>query len=356
MGRKEISKPSRRSQRKEQNRPLDLGREEAGQKRRQNRQVKQKRKKQQKKMVLWAALLCLVLVLSMTIFGKNGQQIQVGDTVAVVMKKSNITAEDFTKSVEAQLGGKLGTTVQINETITFTPVRADKKDLVTTEYALSRVCELVTYQVQAAVITVDGAQVVALATQEEAQSVLDSIMSEYVPEGAEIAEKSFVENVEVVQQFVDSEEIVSTEEAYATLTAGTPATQTYTVTSGDTLSVIASKNKVTVEEILEANPTIDITTTLNIGDKLNLNVTVPFLSVKTAENVVYTEVQQKEVEYREDATKPSGYRKVVQQGKDGQKEVTSQIIRINGFETEQKVISEKTTMEPVTEVIVVGTK
>ena len=312
-------------------------------KRRQMRAAKQKRKKQQMKIAFVVTAVCVVFLLLTALFGKNGQQIYVGDTAAVVMKKSSVTAEDFTKSVEAQLAGKLGTAVQVNETIRFEPVRANKKDLVTTEYALSRVCELVTYQVQ------------ALATQAEAQSVLDSIISEYVPEGTEIAEKGFVENVEVVQQFVDSSEIVSTEEAYATLTAGTPATQTYTVTSGDSLSKIADKNKVTIEEILEANPTITITTTLNIGDKLNLNVTVPYLSVKTAENVVYTEVQEKEVEYREDASKPSGYRKVVQQGKDGQKEVTSQIIRVNGFETEQKVISEKTTVEPVTEIIVVGT-
>lgn len=324
-------------------------------KRRQMRAAKQKRKKQQMKIAFVVAAVCVVFLLLTALFGKNGQQIYVGDTAAVVMKKSSVTAEDFTKSVEAQLAGKLGTAVQVNETIRFEPVRANKKDLVTTEYALSRVCELVTYQVQAAVITVDGAQVQALATQAEAQSVLDSIISEYVPEGTEIVEKGFVENVEVVQQFVDSSEIVSTEEAYATLTAGTPATQTYTVISGDTLSKIADKNKVTVEEILEANPTITLATTLNIGDKLNLNVTVPYLSVKTAENVVYTEVQEKEVEYREDASKPSGYRKVVQQGKDGQKEVTSQIIRVNGFETEQKVISEKTTVEPVTEIIVVGT-
>ena len=323
---------------------------------RQEERRKNRRKKQRQMHLL---MLALVIVVGIGILAaalrKNGEQIFVDDTYAVTIRRGKVTAEDFTKSVEAQLAASLGTSVQINETITFTPVRASKEDIVTTEYALSTVCSMVTYQVEAAVVTVDGGEVLALATEQEAQSVLDQIINEYIPEGTEVAEKGFVENVEIRKKFVDSRQIVSTEQAYATLTAGTPATETYTVTSGDTLSIIASKNNIAVEDILEANPTMTITTPLQIGDKLNLNVTVPYLSVKTAENVVYTDVQEKEVEYREDATKPAGYRKVVQQGRDGQKEVTSQVIRVNGFETEQKVISETTTVEPVTEIIVVGT-
>ena len=111
-----------------------------------------------------------------------------------------------------------------------------------------------------------------------------------------------------------------------------------------------------MEELLKANPSLTLDSVLKLGQELNLTVMEPFLSVKTAENVVYTEKQEKEVIYKQDSSKPTTYKKVTQQGKDGQKEVTSQIIRINGFESEEKVVSEKTTVEPVDEIIVVGTK
>ena len=240
---------------------------------RQEERRKNRRKKQRQMHLLMLALVIVVgIVILAAALRKNGEQIFVDDTYAVTIRRGKVTAEDFTKSVEAQLAASLGTSVQINETITFTPVRASKEDIVTTEYALSTVCSMVTYQVEAAVVTVDGGEVLALATEQEAQSVLDQIINEYIPEGTEVAEKGFVENVEIRKKFVDSRQIVSTEQAYATLTAGTPATETYTVTSGDTLSIIASKNNIAVEDILEANPTMTITTPLQIGDKGEHNV------------------------------------------------------------------------------------
>jgi LysM repeat protein len=215
---------------------------------------------------------------------------------------------------------------------------------------------MVTYKVEAAVITVDGAEIMALANQTQSKEILDGIIAEYIPEGSNIVENGFVEKVETITKFVDSEAIVSKEEAVAKLTAGTSTTKDYSVASGDNLFKIATNNGITVEDVLAANPGMTVNTTIMVGSKINLKVMVPFISVKTAENTVFTEKQEKEIEYRQDNTKPVSYKKVIQQGKDGQKEVTTQIIRINGFESEQKTVSETITVEPVTEIIVVGTK
>ena len=43
-------------------------------------------------------------------------------------------------------------------------------------------------------------------------------------------------------------------------------------------------------------------------------------------------------------------------GKDGQKEVTKKIIRVNNEIVSEEIVSEKTTVEPVDEIIVQGTK
>ncbi|MGL4791691.1 MAG: G5 domain-containing protein, partial [Anaerotignaceae bacterium] len=230
-----------------------------------------------------------------------------------------------------------------------------KKEIVVPEHALTLIKQVATYKVEGAVITVDGGDYLALVNEAEAQQVLDELIAEYVPEGANIVEKGFVENVTVSLKFVVSSAIISMEEAKKRFEEGTQITRTYTVASGDSIYKIASINGVTVEDLLSTNPELTMNSTLRVGDQLKVNGMEPFLSVKTAENVVFTEKQEKEIQYQQDNTRPTSYKRVVQQGKDGQKEVVTQIIRVNGFETEQRVISETTTVEPVPEIIVVGT-
>lgn len=317
-----------------------------------------KRKKQQKQFKIGAviAFIIFVALIMFLTLGKNAMKVYLGDDYVGTIKNSKVAAEDFVNTVTAQLAEETGTNVKINEEIKFVPVHGKKKEFVTPEYAISQIKEKVTYKVEAAVITVDGAPILSLASQAEAEALLNGIIAEYIPEGSNIVESGFVENVETISQFVDSGEIVSPEEALAKLTSGTSTTKDYVVVYGDTLFTIATNNGITVEDILAVNPGMSVETTIVAGDKINLKVLVPFISVKTAENTVFTEKQEKKIEYKQDSTKPVGYKKVVQQGRDGQKKVTSQIIRINGFESEQKTVSETITVEPVTEIIVVGTK
>ncbi|MCI8342136.1 MAG: LysM peptidoglycan-binding domain-containing protein [Firmicutes bacterium] len=317
---------------------------------------KRKKRKQQMRLAL---LFAISVVLAAVIFinvRANSFEIVVDGEVLMNVDSKAAGAKDILETVKAQISGEIGANIEINEKVTFNPVHRGKKDRISVENALIKLKDSITYKVEAAVITVDGGEVVAMAKQEEAQEILDGIVAEFVPEGSNIVQKGFVEDVQIVSKFVESNKVATKQEALEKLTEGTKSKKEYTVVSGDGIYVIAKKNGIEPEELLEANPGIDINTVLNPGDKLMLEVDVPFLSVKTAENRVFTEKQEKEVEYRRDSTKPASYKKVIQQGVDGQKEVTTQIIRINGFETEQKVVSETTTVEPVPEIILVGTK
>lgn len=325
----------------------------------QRKELRFNRRKKQRRQLKIGAISVFIAILALSMFvvlRKNAVKVYVDEEYVCMLKNSKVKAEDFVNTVTAQLAGEVGTNVKINEEVKFVPARGKKKDFVTPEYAISKIKQKVTYKVEAAVITVDGGEILALATKEQAKEILDGIIAEYIPDGSNIVESGFVEKVDTITKFVDSKAIVSKEEAVAKLTAGTSTVKDYYVASGDTLFRIATKNSITVEDVLAANPGMTVNTTILVGSKINLKVMVPFISVKTAENTVFTEKQEKQVEYRKDNTKPVSYKKVIQQGKDGQKEVTTQIIRINGFESEQKTVSETITVEPVTEIIVVGTK
>jgi len=317
---------------------------------------RQKRYYKQQKIAIIVGVVVVLLFSIWLMTKKNAVNIYVEDYyIGAVKNPNDITAEDLKNSVTAQLVGEVCTNVLINEEVRVEAVRADSKNIVTIEYALSEIKRLVTYKIEAAVIVVDGGEVLALSAEEDAQRLLDEIIKEYVLEGVNIVESGFEENVQVTAKFVESAEVVDYDKGREILTMGTSAMITYTIATGDNLYKIASKNGITVEEIIEANPPMTATTPLKIGNKLNLKILVPFLSVKTVENIVFTERQEKGIEYREDSSRPVSYKRVVQQGRDGQKEVTTQIIRVNGSETAQKVVSEKITVEPVTEIIVVGT-
>ncbi|MBM6830112.1 G5 domain-containing protein [Anaerotignum lactatifermentans] len=311
------------------------------------------------KQTLILAAAVVVLVVLFVCFRKNGVEVFVADQSMGILKDTSITDTKLKETLEAQLAESVGTAVQINETITVEKIHigGDKKSQVCTmEYLLPQLRNAVTYKVQASVIFVDGGAVTPLATQTEAEQVLEQLKEPYLPQDeTSNAEISFVETVEIQSQFVDSEEILSVEEALNVLTGTTPVTQTYTVQTGDGLAKIAAEYDMTTEELLAANEGMTVSTPIYVGQVLNVIVDEPMVSVKSVETQVLTTVEKKTYEYQQDNTKPSSYQKVIQQGKDGQKKSTIQITRINGFITEEKEVSKEVITEAVPEIIVRGT-
>lgn len=155
-------------------------------------------------------------------------------------------------------------------------------------------------------------------------------------------------------QFVDSAEILSVDDAVAKLTSTTPVTTTYTVKTGDRAGSIAAEFDMTLEELYEMNPSAK--DAVVIGETLNVTEQKPMVSVKSVETQVLTSVEPKQYETQYDDTKPASYQRVIQQGKDGQKKSTIQITRVNGFVTEEKEVSKEVIREPVNEIILKGTQ
>lgn len=321
---------------------------------RKNKHMDGKRRRQVG-IVLLILLVCIGL---WAVFRKNGVEVFLGEKSYGLLKGKTVTVEYLQDTLTAQLESEHNTKVKINEKIQVTPLRIGakrKSEVCTLDYLLPKLRKDATFQVGASVIQVDGSRAAVLGNEADAKKVLETLKAEYVPEGAKM-EVSFVEKVEIVSEFVDSKEMIVKEDAIAKLQQGTKAQKTYSVKSGDTLYVIAKNADMTVEELLAVNKGMTIGTALYVGQVINIMVTKPYVSVKTVETTVMTDIEPKTYEYQNDATKSKGYQKVVQQGRAGQKESTLQITRINGFVEEEKEVSKKVTVEPVPEIIVQGTK
>ncbi len=316
--------------------------------------------KNRRLLTLIIGILAVVLLL-LVLFRQNGKEVFIGETSMGIVKDKSITPDALTETLLAQLRQEVGANIQINETIDVKPVHISKsreKDVCKMEYLIPSMRQKVTYLVEAAAITVDGKEAVIVENQEEANAVFESLQSEYIPEDASrniVA--GFKENVQVVLKYVDPSVIVAKENAIQTLKSGTKVQKTYTVQAGDALYKIAALFEMTQEELKAMNAdTIPSNGNLQVGWVLNVMAEEPMVSVKTEETVVLTEVQERKTVYQQDNTKNKGYQKVTEAGKDGQKEITKKITRINNEIISEEVVDEKTTVEPIDEIIVQGTK
>ncbi|WP_317855457.1 G5 domain-containing protein [Chakrabartyella piscis] len=302
-------------------------------------------------------VIILILILYFSFAFPNGTEVMIDGTRIGILEERNVSAEDIITIVEEQLVTSVGATVQINETITTEPIHIsskDQKDVSTEEYLFPKVRNLVTYQVDAASLYIDGKKEFSVATEEQLNSILEEIQSPYLSEGVDL-EVSFVETVKVTKEFVDQEEIIATVDALALLQTVRMVTGEYVVQQGDALYNIAVNNNTTVEEILSLNPGMTIDTGIYVGEVLNIMIAEPKLSVKTIELQEYTTIEPKEYEYQYDSSIASGQKQVLQQGRAGQKVSVIQVTRINGFVVSEEEISKEIITEPITEIIVEGT-
>ncbi len=350
--------------------PVRGGRERksGGRSGRQHKAAEQQKKRARKgggrKLNRNALYLIGILILLFVVFmfvRKNGSAVFINEQQVGILEGTDTTAEELTKTLESQLESIVGSKVQINEDIKVEGVHIgskNKKDVCTMEHLLPKMRNMVTYKVEAAIITVDGGKAAILANKADADAVLEQLKTELLPEGGtpEDAKIDWVEKVEIANEFVESTEILEREDAIAVLKATTETTQSYTIKSGDALYLIANEFKTTVEKLIELNPGANLNKSIKVGQVINVPVQKPKISIKTIETQVLTAVEPKTYQTQYDDTKPSNYQKVIQQGKAGQKKSTIQITRINGVVTEEKEVSKEIIQEAVPEIIVKGTK
>ena len=122
----------------------------------------------------------------------------------------------------------------------------------------------------------------------------------------------------------------------------------------DTVWDIATTYGMSVDEIMQINP--EMTDFIKPGDKLKLNESEPILQVK----VSYTETVQQAIPYENerinDSNLTKGRTEIISQGHDGVKEVTQEVVLVNGRQFAVNVVNETVIQEAVNGKVRVGTK
>jgi len=212
------------------------------------------------------------------------------------------------------------------------------------------------YTCEAYSIVVDGTPVLAMASEADAQMILDKVLEHYSSANSKILSVEYKEQVEVVASDAKDIQIASDIESGVNyILTGTEDPRTYIVQNGDTLWDIARANGMSSAELIAANPGFN-PNRLKIGQELSLVAMKPFMTVTITEEVTQTEAIPYTTKYTNTDTMYKGQTEIITAGKNGTKEVVSKVISENGVIVSEEVLSETVIAEPVMATAYKGTK
>ncbi|MCR3955964.1 MAG: peptidoglycan DD-metalloendopeptidase family protein [Gudongella sp.] len=191
--------------------------------------------------------------------------------------------------------------------------------------------------------------------REAEKEVTVQVNTPVIDNDADIREVDFTEEIEVLKVETSFSKLADPDEAVAKIREGKEEMRTHIVEVGESYWIIARMYDTTVEELLSANPDQD-SQTLKPGDEVNLFVPTPLLTVRTVEQIQYTEDTAFETEVKTDDSMYKNQKKIITKGEKGSSEIVANVTKLNGIVEDKEIISEKVLVEPVTEVVVQGTK
>lgn len=301
-----------------------------------------------------SALAVAVLVVVLSVQAAAAWEVQLnGETLGVVKNKDAVLAliNERIAAVQADKCYDVGLASQVDFRRRFT---FDRKPVEEVNQILSAGLE---FGLKAAVIVVNGQEVAALATREEAEGLLEELKTRFVKnnKNATVETVRFRQDAQVTEKYRKVEDIVDRATGLNILLYGSEKLLTHTVSRGESFWSIATLYKLGVSALQAANPTI-VPERLQIGAKLNLKMQEPFLVVEVVERVTYHQSIPFTTTYVTDNNLWSWENRVRTPGKPGTQAVTARVTSVNGTEEKREILSTSVVTSPTTQVVARGTK
>lgn len=273
--------------------------------------------------------------------------------VSFGLVESQASVESAIDRVEKRASHILGYDYTLDQNVEYSFQVALKEDIGSVSpietYLFDQIGELM----KTSVLSVNGRVLGATDDGGGLNALLNSIKARYTtPDTVSV---QFVEEVSVVKDYTSTAAIKQVSDLGAVLTSNTMEEVDYAVQAGDTFSGIANSMDMTVEQLKALNPGVDINKIM-IDQVLVVSQAVPYLSVKTVDNVTYDGPVAYETQEVPDDTIYQGYTKVLTPGVEGWATYNADISYLNGVEQERTINTTDVHSQPVTEVVAVGTK
>jgi len=280
-----------------------------------------------------------------------------GQKVGVVATTEHL--EQALSEMETQIEEYYNMDAVADDDISFVPAAVKPSFIESEQTVLNSIKDNIHFKVKAAAIVVNGKQTVIVRDAAEAQSVLNRIMQPYLDKAKSnpnIKEVRIADDVKIVEQLAEYNQVKNADEAYEIIKQGGQDSKVYEVKDGDTIWAIVKRYKLSLEDIQKANPNMASLDDLQIGDKINLTVPKQLISVETVERVQYTEDIPYETVYKENSSMYKNQTEVVQTGSNGQRQVTAEVVKLNGVEARRTIIAQNVIKQKKDQIIAKGTK
>ncbi|MGN0468861.1 MAG: peptidoglycan DD-metalloendopeptidase family protein [Acutalibacteraceae bacterium] len=209
--------------------------------------------------------------------------------------------------------------------------------------------------VRACGVYINGEFFCAVANEADASTVFESILLPYKNSSGKNDIVTFVEEINYEQGLYPENSVWDSLTLKKKLNTPKTEEKYYKAKKDDSANLIAKKYSISVKQLKAQNPGVDFSK-LKEGKKILVQPQTNFVSVKVMKTRTKTETIKYETEKKQSSTMLKGTTKVAQKGSNGKKVITELVTYINNIETYSVVVSEKQTVDPVKEIIYVGTK
>lgn len=280
-----------------------------------------------------------------------------GEEIGYVRDKDKVA--DILKDIEEQLSKECGLEIVINEKLQFEDFHAEDKDVVPYKEIEQAIKSNLTFDVLAYTLEAEGRDIAILKSKEEAENIIEKVKEPYInmmeEEGSKIEDVRIVEDLKIVKKEVSLDDIQDFDKVLAFIQKGTDEVKIHKIEKGESYWSISHKYNLSVEDLEKANPGKD-PEKIYPGDELSLIVPKPYLTVATYEEKKIIEDIKYEVQVEKTDSLYSDEWKVKKSGKFGKKEITAKIEKYNGIEVGKEILKEVILSQPVTQIVLQGTK
>lgn len=248
--------------------------------------------------------------------------------------------------------------IDAKDDITFhRKLALDESQIDNSEQVLKRLTYMGDLKVKATGIYVNGKKIGAVQDRKTAEKALKDVADKYTKQGDNIEVESvrFLEKVDIKTANTDLEDLHSEEEMVDLLCTSGEKETVHKVVAGDTLHSIAKKYDVWEDQLLADNKGIN-SKKLEVGSNIIVKQQASVLTYEVVEKITYDKVIEHKVEEQKSADIYEGMTETQQAGSDGLSEITARVTLQNGKKVEEEDLVTTVKEEPVTEVVLVGTK
>ena len=172
-----------------------------------------------------------------------------------------------------------------------------------------------------------------------------------------ITDMSFANTVEIVEAYLPTAQISNLAAAIEDVTKDKEARTIYEVVSGDTLSGIAGKTGISVDELIELNESLDnANSIIRVGDELTITIPQPELGVLRDELSYYEGTYEADVIYIYNDDWYTTQEVTRQQPQSGYHKAVEKTSYLNGDVVSTSVVKEEIVAEAVPKIVEKGTK